>query len=41
MIGMFSAVLSGVQSNVSSLAKVYRNFQDCTQYFELPGKGLK
>lgn len=41
MIGMFSAVLSGVQSNVSSLAKVYRDFQDCTQYVELPGRVLK
>ncbi len=41
MIGMFSAVLSGVKSNVSGLAKVYRDFKDCTQYVELPGRVLK
>ncbi|WP_413699268.1 hypothetical protein ACLKMH_17460 [Psychromonas sp. KJ10-10] len=32
MIGMFAAVLYGVQSNVSGLAKVYREFHIALRY---------
>lgn len=41
LIGMFSAVLSGEQSNVRSLDIVYRDFKDCVQYLELPAVVIK
>ena len=41
LIGMFSAVLSEEQCNVSGLAEVYRDFKDCTQYIVLPGQVIK